>query len=353
MAKPVVVVTGVSGNLGSRLVPLLGTYSVIGVDVTPPQTDSEMQFESLDLGSESSTRTFYELLRDTHVYAVVHLAFILDPVRAGVLDIDRMWQINVSGTARVMEAVTEANRTSDDGVKQFIFPSSVSVYGSDSPQAFTEESPLAAHTLPYAIHKKEADEVVQQRCSSLRGCSVYILRPHIFSGASVENYMIGAFRGTPNGKSQRAEKMRAAGKRLPSMLPRGQQYLDNKIQFIHVDDMARLVKHVLQREPEPQRLTIVNVAGRGEPMTFAQCLETAKAKLWRVPGKWAFRKVLEFLWDRQISTIPPDAAPYMTGQYIMNTDRLRRFLGPEYEHVIRYSIADAFTDSFRENTPTG
>jgi nucleoside-diphosphate-sugar epimerase len=353
MAKPVVVVTGVSGNLGSRLVPLLGTYSVIGVDVTPPQTDSEMQFESLDLGSESSTRMFYELLRDTHVYAVVHLAFVLDPVRAGVLDIDRMWQINVSGTARVMEAVTEANRTSDDGVKQFIFPSSVSVYGSDSPQAFTEESPLAAHTLPYAIHKKEADEVVRQRSSSLRGCSVYILRPHIFSGASVENYMIGAFRGIPSGKSQRAEKMRAAGKRLPSMLPRGQQYLDNKIQFIHVDDMARLVKHILQREPEPQRLTIVNVAGSGEPMTFAQCLETAKAKLWRVPGKWAFRKVLEFLWDRQISTIPPDAAPYMTGQYIMNTDRLRRFLGPEYEHVIRYSIADAFADSFRENTPTG
>ena len=39
MAKPVVVVTGVSGNLGSRLLPLLGSYSVIGVDVNPPQTD--------------------------------------------------------------------------------------------------------------------------------------------------------------------------------------------------------------------------------------------------------------------------------------------------------------------------
>ena len=51
MAKPVVVVTGVSGNLGSRLLPLLGSYSVIGVDVNPPQTDSELQFESLDLGA--------------------------------------------------------------------------------------------------------------------------------------------------------------------------------------------------------------------------------------------------------------------------------------------------------------
>ena len=111
MAKPVVVVTGVSGNLGSRLLPLLGSYSVIGVDVSPPHTDSELQFESLDLGQESSTRTLYELLRDTHPYAVIHLAFVIDPVRTGVLDVDRMWQINVAGTARVMEAVTEANRT--------------------------------------------------------------------------------------------------------------------------------------------------------------------------------------------------------------------------------------------------
>jgi len=327
--------------------PLLGGFSVIGVDVSPPRTDSELQFESLDLGEESSTRALYELLRDTHAYALVHLAFVIDPVRTGVLDLDRMWQINVAGTARVMEAITEANRTNDDGVKQFIFPSSVSAYGPDFPTPATEETPLAAHTLPYAIHKKESDEVVQQRCTALRGCSVYILRPHIFAGATVENYLMGAFRGTPNGKGERAEKMRQQRKRLPCMLPRGQQYLDNKIQFIHVDDMARLVKHILQREPETQRLTVLNVAGRGEPLTFARCIEMAKAKLLRVPGKWAMRQVLKLLWSKKISAIPPQALPYMTGQYIMNTDRLRRFLGPEYEHVIRYTIADAFAESFR------
>jgi nucleoside-diphosphate-sugar epimerase len=350
MAKPVVVVTGVSGNLGTSLLPLLGSFSVIGVDVSPPQTDSELQFENLDLGQESSTRTLYELLRDTHAYAVVHLAFVIDPVRTGVLDVDHMWQINVAGTARVMEAITEANRTTDDGVKQFIFPSSVSAYGSDLSAPATEESPLAAHTLPYAVHKMESDHVVQQRCAALRGCSVYILRPHIFAGATVENYLLGAFRGTPNGKSPRAEKMRTQGKRLPCMLPRGQQYLDHRIQFIHVSDMARLVKHILQREPETQRLTVLNVAGRGEPLTFERCIQMAQAKLVRVPGKWAMQQVLRFLWDRKISAIPPQALPYMTGEYIMNTERLRRFLGPEYDHVIRYTIADAFADSFHRNT---
>jgi nucleoside-diphosphate-sugar epimerase len=348
-AKPVVVVTGIAGNLGSRLLPLLGDFSVIGVDVSSPQTDLPLQFERLDLGDESCTRVLYELLRDSRPVSVVHLAFVIDPVRTGVLDTERMWQINVAGTARVMEAITEANRATDSGIKQFVFPSSVSVYGPSLPSPATEESPRAAHTLPYALHKKQSDEVVQHRSTALRGCSVYILRPHIFAGASVENYLLGAFRGTPNGKGSRAEKMRREGKRLPCMLPRGQQYLDNKIQFVHVDDMARLLVHILHRDPETQRLTILNVAGRGEAVTFARCIEMAQAKLIRVPGKWMMRLVLQLLWRQQISAIPPEALPYMTGEYIMNTDRLRAFLGGEYEKVIRYTIADAFAQSFQSS----
>jgi nucleoside-diphosphate-sugar epimerase len=346
-AKPVVVVTGIAGNLGRRLLPLLGDFSVIGVDLNPPQTDLPLQFEHMDLGEESTTRTFYELLHDTRPVSVIHLAFVIDPVRTGVLETERMWQINVAGTARVMEAITEANRTADSVIRQFVFPSSVSAYGPSLPGPATEDSAMAAHTLPYAIHKKQSDEVVQQRATALRGCSVYILRPHIFAGASVDNYLLGAFRGTPNGKGAQAEKMRSEGKRLPCMLPRGQQYLDHKIQFVHVDDMARLIAHILHRDPEAQRLTILNVAGRGEALTFGRCIEMAQAKLVRVPGKWAMKVVLQYLWKRQISAIPPEALPYMTGEYIMNTDRLRTFLGAEYENVIRYTIESAFEDSFR------
>jgi nucleoside-diphosphate-sugar epimerase len=349
-AKPVVVVTGIAGNLGSRLLPLLADFSVIGVDLSPPQTDLPLQFEQLDLGQESSTRIFYELLHETRPVAVIHLAFVIDPVRTGVLDTERMWQINVAGTARVMEAITEANRTAETPIRQFIFPSSVSAYGPSLSAPAREESVLAAHTLPYAIHKKQSDEVVQQRAPALRGCSVYILRPHIFAGASVENYLLGAFRGTINGKGARAEKMRSEGKRLPCMMPRGQEYLDNKIQFVHVDDMARLIAHILHRDPEAQRLTILNVAGRGEPLTFGRCIEMAQAKLVRVPGKWAMKLVLQFLWKRQISAIPPEALPYMTGEYIMNTDRLRSFLGAEYENLMRYTIGDAFADSVEDRS---
>jgi nucleoside-diphosphate-sugar epimerase len=348
-AKPTILVTGVSGNLGRRLLPHLAEFTVVGIDVVPPAAAHVERFVPLDLGREDSTRELHQLLRELQPASVVHLAFVIDPQRTGILDVDRMWQINVAGTARVMEAITEANRIAGNRIQQFIFPSSVSAYGSDMPGPVSEDSPLAAHTLPYAIHKKESDLVVQQRAPALGGCSVFILRPHIFAGASVENYLMGAFRGTPNGKGKRAARMREQGKRLPCMLPFGRKYLDNQIQFIHVDDMGRLITAILKREPEAQRLTILNVAGRGDPMTFEQCIRLAQAKLVRVPGRWAMRQVLQFLWNRKISAIPPDAVPYMTGQYIMNTDRLKAFLGDSYTRVIQYPIADAFLDSFTKN----
>src|SRR5258706_16410522 len=104
--------------------------------------------------------------------------------------------------------------------------------------------------------------------------------------------------------------MRDQGKRLPCVLPLGKKYLDNKIQFIHVDDMARLITWLLHREPEAQRLTTLNVAGRGDALTFAQCIQLGHAKLWRGPGRGGLRKGLQFLWRAKLSSISPHAVPY-------------------------------------------
>ncbi len=177
-AKPTILVTGVSGNLGQRLLPQLSNYNVVGVDITPPTHSQIDRFVALDLGLEESTRELLLLMREVQPASVVHLAFVIDPQRTGVLDVDRMWRINVAGTARVMEAISEANRNSGGGtIRQFIFPSSVSAYGSDMPAPVGEETALEAHTLPYAIHKKESDLVVQQRAPSLRGCGVLFCVP--------------------------------------------------------------------------------------------------------------------------------------------------------------------------------
>src|SRR6266550_6459289 len=145
--KPTVLVTGISGNLGLRLLPQLADFNVVGVDLNPPQTNLPLSFERMDLGQEESCRELYLLLRRTSAVAVVHLAFVIDPVRTGVLDVDRMWQINVAGTARVMEAIAEVNRHGGH-VEKFVFISSVSAYGPETPGAVDEAFPLAAHTLP-------------------------------------------------------------------------------------------------------------------------------------------------------------------------------------------------------------
>ena len=346
-SAPSIVVTGISGNLGQRLLPLLGSFRVVGVDFRPPQTDHPLQFEQLDLAEEASCLQLLQLFKDVRPVAVLHLAFVMDAVRTGRLDPERIWKTNVPGTARVMEAVTEANRDWPM-VEKFIFLSSVSAYGPDLSKPATEETPLAAHTYHYGVQKMEADRVVQQRAPALRGCSVYILRPHIFAGAGVENYFMEAFRGIPGGSSKRAERMRAERKRLPCMLPSGKQYLSNRIQFVHIEDVARLVAFILKKtDPEAQRLTVLNVTGRGTPLTYEQCINIAKAKLVRVPTERLLDLVLQFFWKMRISTIPPDVMPYMLSDTVMDTARLQEFLGAEYKNVIKYPVAEAFAECFK------
>jgi hypothetical protein len=54
---------------------------------------------------------------------------------------------------------------------------------------------------------------------------------------------------------------------------------------------------------------------------------------------------LRVAWRFGISAIPPEITPYMTGQCIMTTDRLRTFLGSEYEAVMRHNVEEAFVES--------
>jgi len=342
-----VLVTGVSGDLGSRLVPLLADFRVVGVDMRPPESSPGIaRFVQMDLGREVSCRQMMDLLRDSGAEAVVHLAFVLDPLRTGVLDEERMWQINVAGTARVMEAISVVNRTGGH-IGKFIFTSSISVYGPEPQGPVSEDCPLQAHTLPYGIHKRESDEVVRYRAESLGACRTYVLRPPILTGPNMQNYMACALRGTALGNGRMAARLRAQGKRLPLMLPRGKHYLQNRWQFAHVDDVARLIAHLLRREKEDPPVNIFNVAGSGEVLTLQQCVDIAQANIKRVPSRAAYRAVLKLLWRWGISSIPPAAMPYILGSCIMDTARLQRFLGDDYARVIQYSNDAALRDNFR------
>lgn len=344
--KPAVILTGVSGNLGLRLLDFLADFKVIGVDLNPPPNSVGLaHFEKIDLGEERSCNQLLELMRRHRPDAIVHLAFVVDPLRAGVLDQQQMWQINVAGTGRVIEAVAEYNRMLG-GLHKFIFPSSVSVYGSDLAKAAGEDAPLQAHTLPYALHKRETDLTVQSRVYGMK-CKTYILRPAIFVGPTVENYLIGLLRGIPGGRGALGKRMRRRNERLPLRIPSRGNYLEHKFQFIHLDDMARLIAHILGRRQTDPKLNIMNVAGRGDAIALQTCARIANLEIKRLPGRALCRLLLRMMWKLGISDVPPEAFPYLLGSYVMETARLRVFLGEDYRKVIHYTCEEALAATFQ------
>ena len=264
----------------------------------------------------------------------------------GVLDVDRMFQINVAGTGRVADAIAEVNR-SGGKITKFIYPSSVSAYGPDLPPNVSEDQPLGAHTLPYAIHKQEAEQLLQGKSSRMGDCTTYILRPHIYAGATMQNYLVGALRGTPTGRGSLGKWLREHHVRLPLILPIGRQYLEKRFQFVHVDDVARLIAAILSSSKQERGTVVLNVPGKGEAVTLGRAAKIANARVIPLPGRISCRWVLQLMWRLGVSGIPPEALPYMIGSYTMDSSRLRAFLADGFDHVMQFTVEQALTDSFR------
>ncbi len=350
--KPTVLITGVSGNLGLRLLKQLPDFQVIGTDIRELEAPASIaRFEKIELAEERSCDQLLELMRVYRPEAVVHLAFVLDPLRTGVIDKKRMWQMNVAGTSRVTEAIAEHNRMLG-GIDKFVFPSSALVYGPELAKPVTEDAPLNAQSLPYALHQQEADRTVQERAKGMK-CKTYILRPHVYAGVTVQNYQLGVLRGIPGGKGRLAERLRRQGKRLPLWLPSRGDYLEHKFQFVHIDDVARLVAHILRRTLSDPKLTVLNVAGRGDPLELRRCIDIAGIEVQRVPAKAICKQALRLLWDLGVSDIPPEALPYLLGSSTMDTARLRVFLGEHYRAVIEHTCEEALADSFKTAPDAG
>src|ERR1700690_1096339 len=105
-ALPSILVTGISGNLGQRLLPTLAGFHVVGVDFRPPPGNLPVQFVKMNLGEEASCQQLLQLLREVRPMAVVHLAFVMDAVRTGIVERGGIGQPNGAGRAREREAVT-------------------------------------------------------------------------------------------------------------------------------------------------------------------------------------------------------------------------------------------------------
>src|SRR5689334_13310434 len=98
-AQRTVAITGVSGLLGQRLLPLIDSLPsvdrIIGLDVRePPRRVAKLEFHLVDLAGVDAA----PLLRN--VDTLVHLAAIVGPI----LDGDLARRVNVDATRRLLAA---------------------------------------------------------------------------------------------------------------------------------------------------------------------------------------------------------------------------------------------------------
>lgn len=282
-----VAVTGANGLIGRAVVQsLLETNSVdevVAIDLEPPGEPSGAIFRAADVTDRSS---LLDALAGVDV--VVHLAARFDTGR----DVDRMHAVNVGGTKLVAEVAR------DLGARKLIVPSSASAYGAhpDNPLPLPEEHPLRANPgLPYAEHKREIDQWLQDWAHDRDNMVVTILRPAIVTGAGADNF---AVRGL--------------------LLPRVPVVAGHRppFQFVHLDDVASAIRHaVLHDLPGAY-----NVAAEGW-LSLDEVAAILGRRFVEVPEEVAFAST-ERLYRLGLGELPHGVVHYVMHPWVLSVDKL-------------------------------
>tara|TARA_B100000686_G_scaffold200889_1_gene207817 strand:+ start:63 stop:1019 length:957 start_codon:yes stop_codon:yes gene_type:complete len=151
-----VLVTGSLGQIGTDLVQALrerhGIDSVIASDIRHSAGHSSVEggpFVTLDV---LDTDGIFRICQEEGVGTIYHLAALLSAV--GERDPDLCRRINVGGTISVLEAAKECNL-------RVYSPSSIAVFGPDSPRHATQDSPLNPTTV-YGETKVTGEALAQE-----------------------------------------------------------------------------------------------------------------------------------------------------------------------------------------------
>jgi UDP-glucose 4-epimerase len=286
------VITGGSGYIGTRLVDHLtrreDTDKVVICDLAAPEIHKpKTEFERIDVRDRERVRAVLERVRPD---ALVHLAFILNPVH----DEHLMYDVDVNGTHNVLEAAARA------GTGQVLVTSSAVAYGAfpDSPEPLTEDDPVrGVATFSYARDKTESDRICQLWAATHPERTITIVRPCIVLGPSVDNYLVRLWT------------------KQPFQADVGQ--LDNRIQFVHEDDVVAAIIHLL----EARHGGVYNLAGDGL-MTLRECAEVAALSIRRMP-LWLYRLLARVTWALRIGESPPGQIEFALHPWVVSNEKLK------------------------------
>ncbi|MCW2715959.1 MAG: NAD-dependent epimerase/dehydratase family protein [Frankiales bacterium] len=185
-----IVVTGATGNVGSRLVPQLLDHPDVGSVVglarrLPAEPDARAEWHAVDVAQDDLTA----LVRGADV--VVHLAWLLQPAHHP----DEMRRVNVIGTQRVLDAVAAA------GVPALVHASSIGAYSpgpADAARRVAEDHPThGISTSTYSRHKACAERMLDAFEQEHPERRVVRLRPGVVlqaeAASELARYFFGAF----------------------------------------------------------------------------------------------------------------------------------------------------------------
>jgi nucleoside-diphosphate-sugar epimerase len=293
-----VVVTGVAGSLGQRVVERLlrspGVDRIVGVDVVPPAGfPPAVEKLLLDLSEEPTPGDALEVAC-AGATGVIHLAWrTVDgrgPARA-------MRRRAATDNHRALERVLGAVATGRPA--SFVHLSSATVYGAwpDNSVPLSEDSLLRPNPeFGFAVEKADAEWRIATWSEEHPDVAVAVLRPTVTVG-SPERPLYRALGGTD-----------APGS--PGVV--------RPVQFLHVDDLADAVVFAWQHRLQGA----FNVApDSGTRDDTARALAGGVARV-RLPIRLA-RAVGSWSWDLWRLGVPREAAAYATHPWVVAPDRLK------------------------------
>lgn len=307
----VVAVTGVAGYLGQRLLSLLDADSdverIVGVDVAEPvHVSSKLEFHQMDVRDARLAKAF------PGVDTVVHLAFVLNPIR----DEERMRSINVDGTRNALDAAAAT------AVRKIVYPSSATVYGAhpDNDFPLTESSSLRANPdFSYAAHKLETERLIAAFKEDHPEVIVTILRPAIVFGPNVQNFV-----------SRLLEAPRVT-------TVKG---YEPPLQLVHEQDVASALYLAVGTDLDGA----YNVAADGW-LTGDEVIELSGKKRIELPEAVAF-SLAERLWRVGLTEAPPGELHYVMHPWVVDNAKLK-----EAGWAPRHSNRDALLETLEAHRP--